>query len=193
MEAADLVLAMTHQHKQIIVSHFGRYRDKVFTLKEYVTGGYGDVIDPFGGSIDIYKQTRDELEDLLRRLAKQLKKTAGKLSENLQTGHLQILREGVEYSEKHIIWCESKSGQVARSTKRAGRITHAGEEKLMKVAIASDHGGVHIRNEIKELMDELQIEYIDMGCDCGADLSIIRIMLFRWPKKWLAAKLTEAF
>ncbi len=38
----------------------------------------------------------------------------------------------------------------------------------MKVAIASDHGGVHIRNEIKELMDELQIEYIDMGCDCGS-------------------------
>nr|WGD69835.1 ribose 5-phosphate isomerase B [Bacillus subtilis] len=40
----------------------------------------------------------------------------------------------------------------------------------MKVAIASDHGGVHIRNEIKELMDELQIEYIDMGCDCGGSV-----------------------
>ncbi|MCB7161958.1 ribose 5-phosphate isomerase B [Bacillus subtilis] len=38
----------------------------------------------------------------------------------------------------------------------------------MKVAIASDHGGVHIRNEIKDLMEELQIEYIDMGCDCGS-------------------------
>nr|WP_187441504.1 hypothetical protein [Bacillus subtilis] len=50
------------------------------------------------------------------------------MSENLQTGHLQILREGVEYSEKHIIWCESKSGQAARSTKRAGRITHAGRK-----------------------------------------------------------------
>lgn len=37
MESADLVLAMTHQHKQIIASQFGRYRDKVFTLKEYVT------------------------------------------------------------------------------------------------------------------------------------------------------------
>lgn len=63
----------------------------------------------------------------------------------------------------------------------------------MKVAIASDHGGVHIRNEIKELMDELQIEYIDMGCDCGSGSVDYPDYAFRWPKKWLAAKLTEAF
>ena len=28
---------------------------------------------------------------------------------------------------------------------------------MMKVAIASDHGGIHIREEIKNLMNELQI------------------------------------
>ncbi|MCY7673706.1 ribose 5-phosphate isomerase B [Bacillus safensis] len=38
----------------------------------------------------------------------------------------------------------------------------------MKVAIASDHGGTNIREEIKQLMDELKIEYIDMGCECGS-------------------------
>jgi ribose 5-phosphate isomerase B len=36
----------------------------------------------------------------------------------------------------------------------------------MKVAIASDHGGLNIREEIKGLMDEMGISYIDMGCDC---------------------------
>jgi ribose 5-phosphate isomerase B len=36
----------------------------------------------------------------------------------------------------------------------------------MKVAIASDHGGIHIREEIKKLMDEMGIEYIDLGCEC---------------------------
>jgi ribose 5-phosphate isomerase B len=36
----------------------------------------------------------------------------------------------------------------------------------MKVAIASDHGGIHIREEIKKLMDEMGIEYIDLGCGC---------------------------
>ncbi|KIQ93334.1 Ribose-5-phosphate isomerase B [Anoxybacillus thermarum] len=36
----------------------------------------------------------------------------------------------------------------------------------MKVAIASDHGGIRIREEIKQLMDEMGIEYKDFGCEC---------------------------
>lgn len=40
----------------------------------------------------------------------------------------------------------------------------------MKVAIASDHGGIRIREEIKKLMDEMDIEYIDFGCECGTSV-----------------------
>lgn len=40
------------------------------------------------------------------------------------------------------------------------------EEVRMKVAIASDHGGINIREEIKGLMDELGIQYEDFGCEC---------------------------
>ncbi|MDR6999371.1 ribose 5-phosphate isomerase B [Neobacillus niacini] len=36
----------------------------------------------------------------------------------------------------------------------------------MKVALASDHGGVNIRKEIAHLMEELGIQYQDFGCDC---------------------------
>ena len=36
----------------------------------------------------------------------------------------------------------------------------------MKVALASDHGGIHIREVIRELLEELEIEYQDFGCDC---------------------------
>ncbi|PLR80220.1 ribose 5-phosphate isomerase B [Bacillus sp. V33-4] len=36
----------------------------------------------------------------------------------------------------------------------------------MKVAIASDHGGVNIRQVIISLMKDLKIEYVDLGCDC---------------------------
>ncbi|OES44891.1 ribose 5-phosphate isomerase B [Domibacillus iocasae] len=36
----------------------------------------------------------------------------------------------------------------------------------MKVAIASDHGGLNIREEIKSLMEEIGIEYEDFGCEC---------------------------
>ncbi|WP_050183365.1 ribose 5-phosphate isomerase B [Domibacillus robiginosus] len=40
----------------------------------------------------------------------------------------------------------------------------------MKVAIASDHGGMNIREEIKTLMEELGIDYEDFGCECTASV-----------------------
>ncbi|KAB7707473.1 ribose 5-phosphate isomerase B [Bacillus aerolatus] len=40
----------------------------------------------------------------------------------------------------------------------------------MKIAIASDHGGVNIRKELKRLMDELGLEYEDFGCECGTSV-----------------------
>lgn len=40
----------------------------------------------------------------------------------------------------------------------------------MKVALASDHGGVNIRKEIAGLLDELGIEYEDFGCDCNTSV-----------------------
>ncbi|MDG4658498.1 ribose 5-phosphate isomerase B [Ectobacillus antri] len=36
----------------------------------------------------------------------------------------------------------------------------------MKVVIASDHGGINIRKEIIRLLEELNIEYVDLGCNC---------------------------
>lgn len=36
----------------------------------------------------------------------------------------------------------------------------------MKVAIGSDHGGIEIKEEIKALMDEMGMEYEDLGCNC---------------------------
>lgn len=36
----------------------------------------------------------------------------------------------------------------------------------MKVAIASDHGGINIREEMKALLTEMGIEFEDFGCEC---------------------------
>ncbi|KUP04166.1 ribose 5-phosphate isomerase [Bacillus coahuilensis p1.1.43] len=36
----------------------------------------------------------------------------------------------------------------------------------MKVALASDHGGVNLLKEMKNLLEELNIEYEDFGCNC---------------------------
>ncbi|MFB9758195.1 ribose 5-phosphate isomerase B [Ectobacillus funiculus] len=40
----------------------------------------------------------------------------------------------------------------------------------MKVVIASDHGGMNIRKEIISLMEEMNIEYIDLGCKCNVSV-----------------------
>lgn len=40
----------------------------------------------------------------------------------------------------------------------------------MKVVIASDHGGVNIRQEIISLLTEMNIEYVDLGCECGSSV-----------------------
>lgn len=40
----------------------------------------------------------------------------------------------------------------------------------MKVAIASDHGGLKIRKEIISLLKEMNISYIDLGCECDTSV-----------------------
>jgi len=40
----------------------------------------------------------------------------------------------------------------------------------MKVAIASDHGGINIREEIKQQMEKMGIEYEDFGCECDTSV-----------------------
>lgn len=40
----------------------------------------------------------------------------------------------------------------------------------MRVALASDHGGVNIRKDIANLLEELNIEYVDFGCECGTSV-----------------------
>ena len=56
---ADVILAMTASHK----AAFGGM-DKVFTVAEYF-GSNGDIIDPYGGSIEIYHETFSQLETLI--------------------------------------------------------------------------------------------------------------------------------
>ncbi|MFC9541010.1 low molecular weight protein arginine phosphatase [Lysinibacillus sp. NPDC056959] len=73
MEWADLILTMTTAHKDTIIANFTNAEQKVFTLKEYtseVSGG--NVVDPYGGSIRIYKETFAELTTLVEQLVKKI-------------------------------------------------------------------------------------------------------------------------
>ncbi|MFP3727219.1 ribose 5-phosphate isomerase B [Priestia filamentosa] len=40
----------------------------------------------------------------------------------------------------------------------------------MKIVIASDHGGINIRKEIVSLLEEMKVEYEDIGCSCDTSV-----------------------
>lgn len=73
LEWADLVLTMTMSHKDLLLHSFPEVEKKTFTLKEFATpGDFGDVHDPYGGSLATYRTTFDELDMLLERLKTKL-------------------------------------------------------------------------------------------------------------------------
>ncbi len=69
IEWADVILTMTSAHKDMVLRFFSQAQNKTFTLKEYVTPYSGqDVFDPFGGDLNLYKQTYQELKRLIEEL-----------------------------------------------------------------------------------------------------------------------------
>ncbi|WP_044749344.1 low molecular weight protein arginine phosphatase [Bacillus alveayuensis] len=72
VEWATYILTMTEGHKQHVISRFPEAQHKTFTLKEFVLGENGDISDPFGGSVEIYRQTREEMEQFIDRLIDKL-------------------------------------------------------------------------------------------------------------------------
>lgn len=77
LSEADLVLTMTAAHKQAILHFFGDdYEFKTQPLLDYVGIG-GDVRDPYGGTIEVYRACRDQLKEAIDLLyAKETKENA---------------------------------------------------------------------------------------------------------------------
>lgn len=79
---ADVVLTMTLSHKLLLDVHFPGYEDKTFTLIQYVgakTNGTdefsSDIDDPYGQSIDVYRETKQQIESYLPDLIKKLQQS----------------------------------------------------------------------------------------------------------------------
>lgn len=73
MEWANYILTMTDRHKQVLRMMFPDEASKIHTLKGFLTDGQDeDVQDPFGGSLDTYQKTFDELADLMEVLERKL-------------------------------------------------------------------------------------------------------------------------
>lgn len=65
---SDIILTMTSAHKTVLQSVAP---DKVFTIAEYA-GEDEDIPDPFGGDLEEYEETAEEIYDLLTDIAEKI-------------------------------------------------------------------------------------------------------------------------
>lgn len=66
VEWADVILTMTHAHKQAILNEFEQSYGKIYTLTEFAEqSNLGDVMDPYGGSLQVYRYTFEQLNQLI--------------------------------------------------------------------------------------------------------------------------------
>ncbi|WP_433751353.1 low molecular weight protein arginine phosphatase [Falsibacillus pallidus] len=74
VKSATHIFTMTENHKATIMNLYPFAADKVFTLYEFADGNKMDVIDPYGGSVEIYRETFHELDKLIEKLLDKLDK-----------------------------------------------------------------------------------------------------------------------
>lgn len=77
VQSAELLVVMTLQHREILLSQYPEAADKIFLLKSFSPENEGeDVMDPIGLSLDVYRHVRDEIAHALWGLDLHLQNTA---------------------------------------------------------------------------------------------------------------------
>ncbi|MBM7662450.1 protein-tyrosine phosphatase [Bacillus mesophilus] len=71
---ATYIFTMTQSHKDMIVRQYPESLPKIYTIKEFAQNSQSDVMDPYGGPIEVYRQTFNELNEVVQALLKELEK-----------------------------------------------------------------------------------------------------------------------
>lgn len=74
IENADLVLVMTLSHRNTLIDLYPQYSDKIYTIPEYAYGSDDEILDPFGGDEDEYRECANELKDAIDVVYSKVKK-----------------------------------------------------------------------------------------------------------------------
>lgn len=70
---SDIILVMEYEHREYILDQFTHAHNKVQMLSEFA-GERGDVPDPIGQGIEIYRQCAEQLTSLLRVISEKMAK-----------------------------------------------------------------------------------------------------------------------
>lgn len=74
IEDNDLILTMTKSHKDTLIFLYPSAKDKIFTLMEYA-GKDGDIVDPFGGDVNVYRSCAEQLKNLIEEMFDKIKES----------------------------------------------------------------------------------------------------------------------
>ncbi|MDD5676564.1 MAG: low molecular weight protein arginine phosphatase [Kiritimatiellae bacterium] len=82
IDAATLIVVMTSAHAAELKRRFPEAQDRVYLLKSFDPGCRGgDIPDPLGGTIELYRTIREEIESALLDLILYLKSYVGQQDE----------------------------------------------------------------------------------------------------------------
>jgi protein-tyrosine-phosphatase len=74
VEEADVILTFTQDQKIELGQRYPAVAGKLFTISEYANGEQGqDVLDPYGKSDDVYKDTAETIDSLVEVIFSSLK------------------------------------------------------------------------------------------------------------------------
>lgn len=64
-----IIFTMTQSQKDFLLYEYPNLKGSVFVIKEYI-GKMGDIIDPFGGTDNTYRQCAKEINEIIEELLK---------------------------------------------------------------------------------------------------------------------------
>ena len=74
VEEADVILTFTQDQKNELGQNFPTAIEKLFTISEYANGEQGqDVLDPYGKSDEVYKDTAETIDSVVKVIVSSLK------------------------------------------------------------------------------------------------------------------------
>lgn len=68
VKKAEIILTMTRGHRDYLQNMYGDYKDKIFTLYEYIGDDEKDVADPFGQSEEVYALSAEDIYFAIERI-----------------------------------------------------------------------------------------------------------------------------
>lgn len=72
IEWADYIFTMTAQHKMLLENSYPNSLGKTYTLKGFAEQS-GEVMDPYGGPVETYRATFEELQNVIEAIVEKIK------------------------------------------------------------------------------------------------------------------------